>query len=230
MLTVLDPDDPLQPFPSVSEALNEPNGLLAVGGCLAPARLESAYRHGIFPWYGAGEPILWWSPDPRLVLRPEHLVTTRSLRKLLRQGRFEFRFDTAFDAVIEACAEPRAYADSTWITPSMKRAYNDLHRLGLAHSFEVWLDGALVGGLYGVAIGRVFFGESMFHRVSNASKAAFVLGAERLQAWGYALIDCQVHTSHLEGFGAREVARSDFIDMLHVYCNQFVAEQAWCRP
>lgn len=227
MLTVLNPYDRDQAFPAVNQALDEPNGLLAVGGCLSPRRLQNAYRQGVFPWYSMGEPILWWSPDPRLVLWPEQLVVSRSLRKLFGRNAFRFSFDRAFDAVLDACAEPRAYASGTWITPSMKQAYGDLHRLGIAHSFEAWQDGALVGGLYGVAIGRVFYGESMFHRVSNASKVAFAWAVEVLQHWDYALIDCQVHTPHLERFGAVEIPRAEFVGLLDAYCTQAVSRDAW---
>jgi leucyl/phenylalanyl-tRNA--protein transferase len=227
MLTVLNPRDRSQPFPDVHEALVEPNGLLAVGGCLSPQRLKNAYRRGIFPWYGEGEPILWWSPDPRLVLFPEALKVSRSLRKTLRKGEFRFSFDARFAEVIEACAAPRAYATGTWIMPQMMRAYTDFHRLGFAHSFEAWQGGRLVGGLYGVAIGRVFFGESMFHRVSDASKAAFAFAVESLKQWGYRLIDCQVYTDHLASLGAREISRAEFIGLLDEYCGQSAAPTAW---
>jgi leucyl/phenylalanyl-tRNA--protein transferase len=227
MLSVLDPKNRNQPFPDVAQALEEPNGLLAVGGCLSTQRLLNAYRHGVFPWFGEGEPILWWSPDPRLVLLPEWLVVTRSLRKLMRRGTFRFSFDTCFNEVLAACAEPRAYATATWITPAMNTAYAELHRLGWAHSFEAWQGGELVGGLYGVAIGRVFFGESMFHRVSNASKAAFVFAVETLHQWGYVLIDCQVHTPHLQSLGAREISRDEFIRVLAECCDRSARPDAW---
>ena len=227
MLAILDPYDSDQPFPDVESALEEPNGLLAVGGCLSPRRLENAYRKGIFPWFNDGEPILWWSPDPRLVLRPEWVKVSRSLRKRLNRGEFRFGFDTAFEQVLAACAAPRAGAGGTWITPEMRNAYWALHRQGLAHSFETWQGDRLVGGLYGVAIGRVFFGESMFHRATDASKAALVLGCERLLAWGYRLIDCQVHTPHLHRLGATEIARREFTALLRCYCEQPVAEFAW---
>lgn len=229
MLTILDPRERNQPFPDVGEALIEPNGLLAVGGCLSPQRLESAYRRGIFPWYGEGEPILWWSPDPRLILYPEALKVSRSLSKTLRRGEFNFSFDTRFAEVVEACAEPRAYATGTWIMPEMKRAYLQFHRLGFAHSFEAWRGGRLVGGLYGVAIGRAFFGESMFHRVSDASKAAFAFAVECLKQWGYRLIDCQVYTDHLASLGATEIPRAEFVRLLDDYCCQPAALSAWQR-
>ncbi len=187
-----------------------PDGLVAIGGDLRPETLIAAYRRGLFPWYER-PPILWWSPDPRLVLYPEKLKVHRSLRKLLRQGRFEIRFDTAFDQVVAACAAPRRGQHGTWITAEMKAAYGRLHRLGHAHSAEAWQDGRLVGGLYGVAIGRVFFGESMFTRVSNASKAAFATLVRHLQAWGFPLVDCQVRTDHLLSLGAEEIPRSRFM-------------------
>ncbi|HEB78566.1 MAG TPA: leucyl/phenylalanyl-tRNA--protein transferase [Methylothermaceae bacterium] len=227
MLTLLDNKNPRQPFPPVDQALEEPNGLLAVGGDLSPARLLQAYHQGIFPWYNPGEPILWWSPDPRLVLFPEKLKVSRSLRKLLRKDEFQFTIDQAFEQVIDACAMPRARESGTWITPEMRLAYVRLHRLGHAHSAETWLDGELVGGLYGVVIGRVFYGESMFHRHSNASKVAFVKLVECLRRWGFALIDCQVHTSHLVRFGAEEIPRRQFIGLLERWCGQSCTMDAW---
>ena len=227
MLTVLNPFDRNQPFPDVEKALREPNGLLAIGGCLSPRRLQNAYRNGIFPWFGENEPILWWSPDPRLVLWPERLKISRSLRKRLKRGEFQFSFDAAFEAVLEACAAPRACSAGTWITPEMKRAYIELYKQGLAHSFEAWQGGHLAGGLYGVALGRVFFGESMFHRATDASKAAFAFACECLFRWRYALIDCQVYTDHLASLGAEEIPRPNFIALLQTYCDQPVSCQAW---
>ncbi|MCX7110718.1 MAG: leucyl/phenylalanyl-tRNA--protein transferase [Proteobacteria bacterium] len=227
MLITLNPHDRNQPFPDVSLALKEPNGLLAVGGCLSPRRLANAYRQGIFPWYGEDEPILWWSPDPRLVLFPENLHVSRSLQKTLKGREFSYSFDTCFEQVIDACAEPRAYADGTWISPEIKQAYCKLHTLGLAHSFETWSEGTLVGGLYGMSLGRVFFGESMFHRSSNASKAAFAFAVRHLRLWGYRLIDCQVHTGHLTSLGAGEIPRQAFIDLLDVYCELPPSASAW---
>jgi leucyl/phenylalanyl-tRNA--protein transferase len=227
MLTLLNPHDRNQTFPDVDSALDEPNGLLAIGGCLSPRRLENAYRHGIFPWYSRGEPILWWSPDPRLILLPDQLKISRSMRKVLRRQEFQFSFDAAFSAVIDGCAEPRRCSRGTWITADVKKAYVELHRLGLAHSFEVWKENRLVGGLYGVAIGRVFFGESMFHRLSNASKAGFTFAVGKLQQWNYALIDCQVHTEHLASLGAEPIPRADFIRLLSVYCAQKASSKAW---
>lgn len=202
------------PFPPVEQALAEPNGLLAAGADLTPARLLDAYRRGIFPWFNAGEPILWWSPDPRMVLFPDEFAPSRSLRKRLRRGDYEIRVDSAFTTVMQACAAPRPGQRGTWITPSMLAAYTRLHRMGYAHSVETWIDGRLVGGLYGVAIGRVFFGESMFYRVADASKIAFAHLVRQLRAWGYGLIDCQMSTPHLASLGAREIPRQEFITRL----------------
>ena len=201
-------------FPPLERALREPDGLLAAGGDLSPERLLAAYRHGCFPWYQDGQPLLWWSPDPRMVLFPEELHVSRSLRKTLRRGDFTITFDQDFAAVIRACAAPRSYADGTWITSAMQQAYLELHRRGIAHSVEAWQNGELVGGLYGLALGQLFFGESMFSRRTNASKVAFVTLAERLRECGFALIDCQMHTAHLASFGAREIPRSEFAEYL----------------
>ena len=188
------------------------SGLLAVGGALTPRRLVAGYRRGIFPWYAPGQPVLWHSPDPRFVLPPGRLHVPRSLRKTLRRGPFVLRADTAFERVVEACAEsPRPGQDGTWITAEMRTAYTALHRLGIAHSVEAWQGQALVGGLYGVALGSVFFGESMFTHVPDASKAAFVTLAQALFAAGCRLIDCQVETEHLERFGAEPWPRRRFL-------------------
>jgi leucyl/phenylalanyl-tRNA--protein transferase len=227
MLTLLNPRDPEQPFPDPSEAELEPNGLLAVGGDLSVPRLLSAYRAGIFPWYSTGQPILWWSPDPRTLLFPERLRVSRSLRKTLVKGRFLATIDRDFDGVIAACAAPRGDQAGTWILPEMMRAYRRLHRLGLAHSVEVWAAGALVGGLYGVALGRVFFGESMFSRQSDASKAALVHLCHRLHQWGYRLIDCQLETDHLLRLGAEPVPRAAFRALLDLACAESPAEESW---
>lgn len=210
----LSPEDPDAPFPPVDYALRDPDGLLAIGGDLRPERLLRAYRQGIFPWYSAGQPILWWSPDPRMVLEPAALKISRSLRKTLRRHPYRITLDEAFTAVMQGCAEPRADAQGTWITAEMQRAYERLHELGYAHSAEAWQDGELVGGLYGVALGRVFFGESMFTRRSDASKAAFVHLVRQLQAWEFTLIDCQVHTGHLASLGAAPIPRRTFTDWL----------------
>ena len=192
-----------------------PDGLLAVGGDLSPQRLLLAYRLGIFPWYSAGLPILWWSPDPRLVLEPQELRVSRRLRRLLKQEIFQVTFDRAFASVIHACATvPRREQDGTWITPEMEQAYIRLHELGYAHSAESWRDGRLAGGLYGVSLGRCFFGESMFHYETDASKAAFVILARHLQNWGFQMIDAQVTTRHLLSLGAKEVPRKVFLKKL----------------
>ncbi len=200
-------------FPSPGRARRD--GLLAVGGDLSLPRLLRAYEMGIFPWYAEGDPIIWWSPDPRLVLYPNELKVSKSLRKILRQNRFHITLDTAFPDVIRECALVREEkGEETWLVAEMMDAYIDLHRAGYAHSAEAWSDGLLVGGLYGVSLGRCFFGESMFARTSNASKVAFVLLVEQLNAWGIDLIDCQVPTGHLKRLGAREIPRERFLDQL----------------
>lgn len=204
-------------FPPLEQALREPNGLLAAGGDLRPERLIAAYRHGCFPWYQEGQPILWWSPDPRTVLFPAELHVSRSLRKRIRQGEFQVTFDQDFTAVTRGCAAPRTYADGTWITTPMQHAYLELHRMGIAHSVEVWKDEALVGGLYGLAMGRLFFGESMFSRTTDASKVGFVTLVERLADRGFEMIDCQMPTRHLASFGARPIPRSEFAQLLERY-------------
>ncbi len=210
------PDTPADEFPAVAGALDEPNGLLAAGGDLAPQRLLAAYRRGIFPWYSEGQPILWWSPDPRAVLFPHALRVSRSLRKTLRRGIFQITVDTAFREVITGCAEPRGGDPGTWITEAMHEAYLHLHSLGWAHSVECWHGETLAGGLYGVAIGRVFFGESMFSRLPDASKVALV----QLARMGYELIDCQVPNSHLFSLGAVEIPRHRFVELLARWCAQ----------
>lgn len=207
-------------FPPLSKAMREPNGLLAAGGDLSPERLIQAYRHGCFPWFEEGQPILWWSPDPRTVLLPAEVHVSRSLRKVLRQDRFRVTFDRDFAAVIAECAGPRNYTDGTWITDDMQRAYLALHDQGHAHSVEVWDGDALVGGLYGLAMGRLFFGESMFSRADNASKVGFVTLVEHLQQAGFVLIDCQMPTDHLHSLGARSIAREAFADYLNQYLDQ----------
>jgi leucyl/phenylalanyl-tRNA--protein transferase len=200
-----------QGFPPTDEALPEPNGLLAFGGDLSRERLLDAYRHGIFPWYSDGQPLLWWSPDPRMVLFPDQLHISRSLKKCLDKEYWRITFDTAFDEVIQACAAPRPYADDTWITVPMLDAYRNLHEEGYAHSVEVWNeDGTLSGGLYGIAMGKVFYGESMFSRRSNASKVAMIYLVKLLQKKGYSVIDCQVSSEFLAGLGATEIPRVDF--------------------
>ena len=214
-------------FPDVEQALPYPNGLLAVGGDLSPERLLCAYRRGIFPWFSDGQPVLWWAPDPRAVLFPENLRVSRSLKKTLRQRRFALSADLAFSEVIRHCAMPRAASDSTWITADMMRAYCRLHTLGHARSIEAWQDGELAGGLYGVAVGRVFCGESMFSRVRDASKAALV-GLARL---GYRLIDCQIPNPHLERLGAVCVPRRTFNACLEGWRDtDFRAAKGWLPP
>ena len=197
-------------FPPLGRALRSPSGLLAMGGDLSAERLVAAYRHGCFPWYSHGQPLMWWSPDPRTVLFPEELHVPRSLRKTLRQQHFRITYDSAFEQVIHACAQPRSSDSGTWITPAMQSAYTRLHQLGHAHSVEVWHGQQLVGGLYGIAMGRLFFGESMFARMNDASKAGFVTLVQDLQQAGFTLIDCQMPTEHLARFGARDIPRSEF--------------------
>jgi len=211
---VLKPDSTDLRFPPVE--LASPEGLLAVGGDLRAERLLEAYRHGIFPWYNPGQPILWWSPDPRAVLFPSKLRVSRSLRKTLRRERFTVTLDRAFREVIRSCALPRSarVGHGTWITPEMIEAYGVLHERGYAHSVESWSNGELVGGLYGVALGSAFFGESMFTRAADASKVAFVHFTRQLERWGYTLIDCQLPSGHLFTLGAEEIRRRDFMDHL----------------
>ncbi|CRI65821.1 Leucyl/phenylalanyl-tRNA--protein transferase (L/F-transferase) (Leucyltransferase) (Phenyalanyltransferase) [Thiocapsa sp. KS1] len=219
MIPRLDPRD-RSAFPDVRHALREPNGLLAFGGDLSPERLENAYRRGIFPWFSEGDPILWWSPDPRTVLFPDRMRLSRSLRKRLRRQTFKVTMDRNFGGVIRGCAAPRDALGGTWILPEMVMAYEALHRRGVAHSVEVWQDDALVGGLYGVAVGCAFFGESMFSRASDASKVALVHLCERLTRWGFGLIDCQMRTEHLVSLGAVEIPRGDLVRRLEILCRQ----------
>lgn len=224
---LLAPHDPPGAFPDVREALTEPDGLLAVGGDLGVRRLVSAYRQGIFPWFSEGDPILWWSPDPRTVLFPAELRISRSLRKLLRARRFAVTMDRDFPAVINACAAPRDAQGGTWLLPEMIAAYRALNVRGVAHSVEVWEQGELVGGLYGVAIGEVFFGESMFTRRDNASKVALVALCQRLSRWGFGMIDCQVLTEHLLRMGADEMPREQFITLLTQWRDRPGAPRSW---
>ena len=202
------------PFPPVELALRSPNGLLAAGGDLMPERLLDAYRHGIFPWFSAGDPILWWSPDPRMVLFPEEFKVSHSLHKTLRRGKHEVRTDSAFEQVMRACALPREGQDGTWIQEEIIAAYVRLHRMGLAHSVETWMDDELVGGLYGVSLGRMFYGESMFSRKTDASKIAFAHLVAQLKRWNFGMIDCQMNTPHLATLGAREIPRRQFLTLL----------------
>ncbi len=214
MLYSLATTNPADPFPDPAYAEQEPDGLLAVGGDLTPTRLLNAYRRGIFPWFGEHDPILWWSPDPRMVLFPSRLKVSRSLGKTLRRRKFTVTFDLAFAHVIRACAAPRKDQPDTWISEEMILAYEQLHHQGVAHSAEAWQGDELAGGLYGIALGRIFFGESMFSDVSDASKVAFVGLVDRLQQSRYELIDCQVYTQHLETLGAELIPRSRFQDLI----------------
>ncbi|MDP5238136.1 leucyl/phenylalanyl-tRNA--protein transferase [Uliginosibacterium sp. 31-16] len=210
MIPCLNPERP-PAFPPAHKALRDPDGLLAAGGLLTPEWILTAYRQGVFPWFSAGDPILWWSPDPRMVVQPDAARLSASLRKTLRRGQFEVRCDTAFAEVISACAAPRSYADGTWIVDDMREAYCALHELGWAHSIETWVDGELVGGLYGMAIGRAFFGESMFHRATDASKIAFAHLVRLLARENFAILDCQMSTAHLASLGGFEMPRNEFV-------------------
>ena len=219
-------DEPV--FPPLDAALAEPNGLLAAGGDLEPRRILAAYRRGIFPWYSAGEPILWWSPDPRMVLVPGEFKISRSLARTLRNANYEVRLDTAFSEVIHACAvTPRDGQPGTWITPEMQEAYRALHRLGYAHSVETWIAGRLAGGLYGIALGRVFYGESMFSHVRDASKIALAHLCAHLKRRGFGIIDCQMETAHLASLGARPIPRRDFAARLDQLCLHGDAPGHW---
>jgi leucyl/phenylalanyl-tRNA--protein transferase len=219
----LSDDDPLPP---VASALRRPNGLLAAGGGLSVRRLVDAYGRGCFPWYSKGEPVLWWSPDPRMVLFPSELHVPRSLDRRLRRGDFRITADRAFADVIAGCAEPRDDG-GTWITDEMIAAYQRLHAAGYAHSVEAWQDDMLVGGLYGVGIGQAFFGESMFTRVTDASKAAFVSMVRIFVERGVGLIDCQMRTEHLARFGAREIPRSEFLTRVQVLARNDAPRDLW---
>lgn len=215
------------PFPPAEEALREPDGLLCAGGDLAPARLLEAYRRGIFPWYSRGQPILWWSPDPRMVLYTAEFRVSRSLAKSRRNRGYAVRIDTAFARVLEACAAPRAGEPGTWLGADMRAAYTALHRDGHAHSVEAWRDGELVGGLYGVAIGRMFYGESMFSRETDASKVALAALVDALRACGWPLVDCQVRTPLLASLGAREIARAAFLREVGALVNCVAPPEPW---
>ena len=200
-------------FPPASDA--QPDGLLAVGGDLSAKRILLGYQMGIFPWYSEGQPILWWSPDPRTIFEPDNIVISKTLRQTLNKGIYEVTFDKAFVEVIKACKEvPRKGQEGTWITPEMQNAYIHLHKLGYAHSVESWREGELVGGLYGVSLGRCFFGESMFFRRTDASKVALVVLLQRLKAWSFQMIDAQMTTRHLLSLGAKEVPRNVFLKRL----------------
>lgn len=229
MIPWLSPDNLL--FPSVDMALADPDGLLAAGGDLSSQRLLAAYCRGIFPWYNPGEPILWWSPDPRTVIFPEQFRPSQSLRKLLRKNRFQVTFDQNFPAVMKACAAPTTERPATWISDDIIAAYTRLHRQGHAHSIEVWQGEQLVGGLYGIALGQVFFGESMFSQVSNASKIAFATLMSQLAQWQFAVVDCQVVNDHLLSLGAIEIPRQQFKQLLQIHIPQrsLAPEGLWTR-
>jgi len=214
MITWLAPDDPPDRFPSPERALREPAGLLAAGGDLRPERLIAAYERGIFPWYSPGQPVLWWSPDPREVLWPQEFRRSRSLDRAIRSRGFEFHTDRDFAAVLRACAAPRSRSPGTWITPEMHAAYCALAQRGMAHSYEIWRGDALIGGLYGVRLRRVFFGESMFSREADASKAALAGLVERCATFGIDLIDCQLASAHLRSLGSRPIPRREFLELL----------------
>ena len=223
----LSPSDPPDAFPDVEQALSEPDGLLAAGGDLDAERVLAAYRRGIFPWYDEGQPILWWSPDPRCVLRPDELHISRRLKQTLRKSQAQWRCNSKFSAVIQACAGERKSQQGTWINRDMIAAYERLHADGWAHSIEVWDDDELVGGLYGLSIGRVFFGESMFSARSNASKMALVGLAKHMRESGLEIIDCQIVSQHLVTLGASIIPRSDFVQILNLACTPATAHTNW---
>ena len=214
-------------FPDVNDALTNPNGLLAAGGNLSKSWLIAAYRQGIFPWYEDGQPILWWSPDPRMSLIPDQFRLSRSLRKLAKKNIYRVSFDQDFIGVINGCRTNVRKSHGTWITNEMVNAYTGLYDSGIAHSVEVWSSRKLVGGLYGVSLGKIFFGESMFSEVSNASKIALLYLTVHLKEWAYKLIDCQVDSDHLESLGASKISRSEFLDILNKYTTKEENEESW---
>ena len=224
----LDPFD-RSAFPDVELAMTDPNGLLAVGGDLSTERLLIAYRSGIFPWYSAGQPMMWWSPNPRSVLFLNSLRISRSLKKSLRNLDYELRLNSNFDQVLKNCATSRRDGLGTWITIEMASAYTRLHRAGHAHSIEVWQGNKLVGGLYGIGIGKIFFGESMFSRVNDASKIALTALVKHLQQHHFAFIDCQVESPHLTSLGARGIERTQFIKYLNIYCYRDIDKTVWSK-
>jgi leucyl/phenylalanyl-tRNA--protein transferase len=224
MIPWLEPDEP---FPPVESAMRDPNGLLAAGADLSTARLVDAYARGIFPWFNHEEPPLWWSPDPRMVVFTAERRVSRSLRKVIASERFRVTLDTAFTDVVSGCADPRPDQDGTWITAEIFEAYLKMHRLGYAHSAEAWEGDQLVGGLYGVAIGRMFFGESMFARRSDASKVAFITLLEQLERWDMPMVDCQVPTSHLASLGGREIPRVEFLAHVRRLVRQPAVPSPW---
>lgn len=212
-------------FPPVE--LADENGILAVGGDLTTERLTEAYTHGIFPWFSRGDPIIWWSPDPRFVLSPDSIKISKSMKQVLRKNIFKITYDTNFEGVITGCRKPRKKEKDTWITDEMFNAYCMMHEIGLAHSVEAWKDDKLAGGLYGISLGKCFFGESMFAEKSNASKAAFITLAKKLQQLNFVIIDCQVYTDHLDNLGAKEIPRSDFIDILNIGLQHKTLQGNW---
>ena len=222
--------DSPQAFPPVERALQEPDGLLAAGGDLSPPRLLEAYRRGIFPWYSRGQPILWWCPDPRAILFPHRLKISRSLAKTIRNRGFETRIDAAFREVLRYCGSTELRPGGTWLSPEMRAAYLRLHKLGYAHSVETWLDGTLVGGLYGIALGRVFFGESMFSLERDASKVALKRLCDELVSRGYEQIDCQMATPHLMSLGAELLPRTEFIELLASNVGDALTATPWSQP
>ncbi|MGY3264831.1 leucyl/phenylalanyl-tRNA--protein transferase [Lysobacter sp. HA35] len=224
-------DEPDAPFPDPSTALRDPDGLLAIGGDLDPRRLLAAYRAGIFPWFSEGEPPLWWSPDPRMVFRTHRVATSRRFRRGLRSCDWTVRADTVFEAVIDRCATiPRAGQPGTWITSGMRDAYVELHRLGHAHSVEAWDGDALVGGIYGVAVGRMFFGESMFSARTGGSKVSIAGLTHRLHEWGWPLLDAQVENPHLLSLGAERWPRPDFLTAVSGLVESPGREGSWTEP
>ncbi|MBT8086970.1 MAG: leucyl/phenylalanyl-tRNA--protein transferase [Gammaproteobacteria bacterium] len=223
----LRPDDPSDAFPPLKAALDEPDGLLAAGGDLSVERVLYAYRHGIFPWNDENQPLLWWSPNPRCVLQPGDFHLSRRLRREIRRSSAEVRFNTAFVEVIRGCAAPRPSQQGTWITPEMKMAFERLHEMGWAHSIEIWQDDTLAGGLYGLAIGRAFFGESMFSRIPNASKLALLTLSRCMENGDFGIIDCQVMSGHLLRLGAKLVPREDFAASIEGLCNPPLPFEKW---
>ena len=218
---------PIFPAPELAE----PDGLLAIGGDLSPVRLITAYSQGIFPWFSEGDPILWWSPTPRLVLFPEEFHLPKRLQRTIRAGTFTVTADTAFTDVLAGCASASGRLEhGTWITPEMQQAYGHLHELGFAHSIECWVDGQLAGGLYGVCLDQIFFGESMFTRVTGASKVALAALVQQAQRLGIAMIDCQMTTEHLLRFGAREISRELFQTLLDEHIDGCLPQKKWRLP
>ncbi|MGI9281285.1 MAG: leucyl/phenylalanyl-tRNA--protein transferase [Endozoicomonas sp.] len=221
----LDPDQPQ--FPPIHEALDYPDGLLAMGGNLEPETLVDAYQNGIFPWFNEGEPILWWSPNPRMVLYPDQLHISRSMNRFLKKHPYRVSFDEAFNEVMTACSSPRANQEGTWIIDEMKEAYSELHQQGFAHSVEVWSENKLMGGLYGVAIDKIFFGESMFSFATNTSKLAMISLCKELLRRNFRLVDCQIHSPHLESLGAKMISRDAFLKALKDGCRTPPTSAHW---